>query len=99
MPLAVLLFVGCLVAALALVRSQKAAGWFKAAGTVVLIVMAIPVGADGHLSWDPATTAAGDSVTLRAELDCTVIVSACPQDIVPINGGNPTSLAIEVLAG
>jgi uncharacterized protein YcgI (DUF1989 family) len=27
-----------------------------------------------------------------------VVVSACPQDIVPINGCNPTSLEIELLA-
>jgi uncharacterized protein YcgI (DUF1989 family) len=27
-----------------------------------------------------------DYVELRAELDCIVAFSACPQDIVPING-------------
>ena len=63
----------------------------------VNLFMAIPVDAEGRLSWDPATTAAGDSVTLRAEMDCTVIVSACPQDIVPINNLRPTSAALEVL--
>jgi len=40
---------------------------------------------------------AGDSVTLRAEIDCLVVVSACPQDIVPINGNHPTRIAIELL--
>ena len=30
-------------------------------------------------------------------MDCIVVVSACPQDIVPINDRNPTSIAIEVL--
>jgi uncharacterized protein YcgI (DUF1989 family) len=62
------------------------------------LFMNIPVAPDGSLGWEPAPTRPGDSVLLRAETDCIVVVSACPQDIVPINGGNPTSLAIEVLA-
>ena len=61
------------------------------------LFMNIPVGEDGELGWEPAPTRAGDSVTLRAELDCVVVVSACPQDIVPINHNNPTPLAIELL--
>jgi hypothetical protein len=61
------------------------------------LFMNIPVLGDGELGWEPAPTQAGDSVTLRAEMDCYVVVSACPQDIVPINGGNPTSIAIELL--
>ncbi len=61
------------------------------------LFMNIPVDGEGDLGWDPAPTAPGDSVTLRAEMDCIVVVSACPQDIVPINDRNPTSIAIEVL--
>jgi len=62
----------------------------------VNLFMAIPVDADGGLSWDPAVTAPGASVTLRAVQDCVVIVSACPQDVIPINNLNPTRIAIEV---
>ena len=61
------------------------------------LFMNIPVSAEGELGWEPAPTKAGESATLRAEMDCVVVVSACPQDIVPINGGNPTSLALELL--
>ena len=61
------------------------------------LFMNIPVREGGALGWEPAPTAAGDSVTLRAEMDCYVVVSACPQDIVPINGLNPTPIAIELL--
>jgi uncharacterized protein YcgI (DUF1989 family) len=61
------------------------------------LFMNIPVLADGELGWEPAPTQAGDSVTLRAEIDCYVVVSACPQDLVPINGLNPTPIAIELL--
>jgi uncharacterized protein YcgI (DUF1989 family) len=62
------------------------------------LFMNIPVAADGALGWDPAVTSAGDSITLRAEMDSIVVVSACPQDIVPINDNNPTAIAIELLA-
>ena len=61
------------------------------------LFMNIPVRAEGELGWEPAPSRAGDAVTLRAEMDCFVVVSACPQDIVPINNGNPTPIAIELL--
>jgi uncharacterized protein YcgI (DUF1989 family) len=61
------------------------------------LFMNIPVGGEGELGWEPAPTAPGDSITLRAEMDCIVVVSACPQDIVPINDRNPTPIAIELL--
>jgi uncharacterized protein YcgI (DUF1989 family) len=63
------------------------------------VFMRIPVGADGSLSWLPAPTAAGDAITFRAELDAVVVVSSCPQDLVGINRGAPSPLAVEVLAG
>jgi uncharacterized protein YcgI (DUF1989 family) len=61
------------------------------------LFMNIPVGGDGGLGWEPAPTKAGDFVTLRAEMDCFVVVSACPQDIVPINDKRPGPVAIELL--
>jgi uncharacterized protein len=62
------------------------------------LFMNIPVGDGGTLTWKPAETRPGDSVTFRAAMDVIVVVSACPQDIVPINDGKPTSLAIEVFS-
>lgn len=62
----------------------------------VNLFMAIPVDENGGLSWEPATTAPGSSITLRAVQDCVVIVSACPQDIIPINNLDPTRVSIEV---
>jgi uncharacterized protein len=61
------------------------------------LFMNIPVREGGELGWEPAPTRAGDAVTLRAEMDCVVVVSACPQDLVPINNGNPTPIAIELV--
>ncbi len=34
---------------------------------------------------------------LRAELDAIVVVSACPQDLTPINHGHPTSVGVALL--
>jgi uncharacterized protein YcgI (DUF1989 family) len=61
------------------------------------LFMNIPVRHEGALGWEPAQTRPGDFVTLRAAMDCLVVVSACPQDIVPINGKDPTAVAIELL--
>jgi uncharacterized protein YcgI (DUF1989 family) len=56
----------------------------------------LPVDSEGVIHQEPALTQAGDSIMLRAELDCYVVLTACPQDIVPINAKNPTPLALEV---
>jgi uncharacterized protein len=60
------------------------------------LFMNIPVGADSVLGWLPAPTRPGDSATLRAELDCYVVVSACPQDLVQINAGAPGPIDVEI---
>ena len=56
-----------------------------------------PAQADTTIAWLPAPTKAGDSVTLRAELDLVLVVSACPQDIIAINERNPGPIEIELL--
>jgi uncharacterized protein YcgI (DUF1989 family) len=55
------------------------------------LFMNIPWTAGGALSFDPPTTRPGDYVVLRAELDVVVAMSACPQDILPINGTTGTT--------
>lgn len=62
----------------------------------VNVFMNIPVGAAGELSWLPATSGPGDALTLAAEMDCVVVVSACPMDLNAINGDRPTQLTVEV---
>ncbi|AGT08536.1 DUF1989 domain-containing protein [Paracoccus aminophilus] len=54
------------------------------------LFMNVPVAEDGSLRRLPPESRPGDTVTLRAEMDVTVILSACPQDITPINGGDQT---------
>ena len=48
--------------------------------------MNIPVGSDGATSWGEPVSKPGDYVVLRAVMDCIVAMSACPQDMLPING-------------
>ena len=62
----------------------------------VNVFMNIPVGLSGELTWLPATSRPGDAVTFAAELDCALVVSACPMDLNTINGDRPTQLAVEV---
>ena len=63
------------------------------------LFMNIPVGPDGSVSFEPPVSEPGDYLTLRAEMDCVVVFSACPQDIVPINGLDcvPTEAHFEVV--
>ena len=51
------------------------------------LFMNIPVLAGGALGIEPPVCKPRDYVLLRAEMDCIVAFSACPQDIVPnVNG-------------
>ena len=63
------------------------------------LFMNIPVAADGSVAFVAPVSKPGDYVTLRAEMDCVVAFSACPQDVVPINGVNctPTEAHFQVL--
>jgi uncharacterized protein YcgI (DUF1989 family) len=61
--------------------------------------MNIPVDPEGHTSWGTPLSKPGDYVVLRAVMDCVVAMSACPQDILPINGAAcvPTEAHFEIL--
>jgi uncharacterized protein YcgI (DUF1989 family) len=57
--------------------------------------MNIPVSDDWGIGWKAPVSQPGDHVLLRAEMDCIVAMSACPQDIIPINGENCTPVEVE----
>jgi uncharacterized protein YcgI (DUF1989 family) len=61
------------------------------------LFMNTPARESGEIEWLPAETNAGDYVQFRAELDLILAVSACPQDILPINRRDPTPILIELL--
>jgi uncharacterized protein len=63
------------------------------------LFMNIPWDLDGNITFEPTVSGPGDSVTLRAETDVIAIASACPMDIVPINGpggGAPVDVELEI---
>ncbi|KAL8928540.1 MAG: hypothetical protein Q9208_001774 [Pyrenodesmia sp. 3 TL-2023] len=48
--------------------------------------MNVPVQEEGALAFEEPVSQAGDYVVLKAEVDCLVVCSACPQDVTPVNG-------------
>ncbi len=60
------------------------------------LFMNVPVGPDGTVDRVPPATAAGDYVVLRADMDLVLVLSACPQDITPINGASRTPRDVAV---
>jgi len=56
------------------------------------LFMNIPWTVAGNLSFDPPVSTPGCYIRLRAEMELVIAFSACPQDILPINGaaGKPT---------
>ncbi len=48
--------------------------------------MNTPVDADGIVRWLPPLSSPGDRIELSAEVPVIAVMSACPQDLVPING-------------
>jgi hypothetical protein len=48
--------------------------------------MNIPVIDGNRVEVRPPVSTPGSHVALRAEMDCVVAFSACPQDMVPVNG-------------
>jgi uncharacterized protein len=65
------------------------------------LFMNIPVTADGSVSFEAPVCKVGDYIALRAEMDCIVAFSACPQDMLPINGVDrkPTGFSYEIASG
>lgn len=63
------------------------------------LFMNVPIRANGTLGVAPPEAKPGDFVTLRAEIDCIIVLSACPHDIFPVNGADctPREVQYEVL--
>lgn len=55
------------------------------------------IGQDGRIvEIEPSLSKAGDYVLLRAERELLVAASACPDDVTPTNGFNPTDIMVRV---
>jgi uncharacterized protein YcgI (DUF1989 family) len=53
------------------------------------LFMNIPWTHEGDISFEEPKSKRGGYVKFRAERDIVVVMSACPQDVLPINGGKP----------
>ena len=51
---------------------------------------------DDTIRIEPPDSKAGDCILLRAEMDALIVVSACPQDLNPTCGGQPTDIRVEL---
>ena len=59
---------------------------FPSGGADIVFVASGAAPSPGALSFEPSVSRPGDAVTLEARLDLIIAFSACPQDILPING-------------
>lgn len=59
------------------------------------LFMNVPIRVNGTLGVAPPEAKPGDRVTLRAALDCVVVLSACPHDIFPVNGADCTPREVQ----
>jgi uncharacterized protein YcgI (DUF1989 family) len=60
--------------------------------------MNIPVAAGGDLEWRATVSKPGDRVVFRALVDCVMVMSACPQDVICINSNRPVSAHYALIA-
>ena len=62
------------------------------------LFMNIPWSAEGALAWAEPVSTPGSYVVLRAEMDLVIAFSACPQDLLPINGrtGHTTEAHVSI---
>ncbi|UXN67389.1 urea carboxylase-associated family protein (plasmid) [Phyllobacterium sp. A18/5-2] len=60
------------------------------------LFMNVPVENDGTLSFLPPVSKPGQFISLRAEQDIVIVLSACPQDMVPVNNMIPTEAHFKI---
>jgi len=65
------------------------------------LFMNVPWAPDGALRFEPPLSRPGDLVRLRAETDLIVVMSACPQDLTPVNGQaqRPVEVCYRIISG
>lgn len=74
-------------------------GWTPEPLNLFMNVPAGPMsnGGKGELQVAKPVCKGGDYVVLKAEVDCIVIMSACPNDLLATNGGKPGDALYQVL--
>ena len=56
----------------------------------------VDLDAKGAFIVRPPVSKSGGYIELKAEMDCVVAISACPQDLNPVNAGAPKPLKVEI---
>ncbi len=60
------------------------------------LFMNVPWRADGNLTFERPTSEAGQHVSLRAEMALIIVLSACPQDMNPVNDMKSTDVHFRI---
>ena len=68
---------------------------YRVAPDPVNLFQAVPVGPDGSFELATSPAEAGAEVVFEALQDLVLVLSACPMDIVPINGGTVDGAAFD----
>ncbi|MFT4728182.1 MAG: hypothetical protein ACI9UN_002688 [Granulosicoccus sp.] len=59
----------------------------------------VAISSDGSVEIRAPLAKQNDAVTLRAEIDLVLVISACPMDVMPTNGSDltPKSVSLEII--
>ncbi|WP_299951522.1 urea carboxylase-associated family protein [uncultured Ruegeria sp.] len=57
--------------------------------------MNVPIQPDGRTAFAPPVSKPGDYMTFKADMDVIAVMSACPQDVTPVNGEGTTPDRLE----
>jgi uncharacterized protein YcgI (DUF1989 family) len=60
------------------------------------LFMNIPADSSGHVEFRAPVSQAGQYVGLRAHMDAVLVFSACPQDMLPVNGEHMTPTEVHL---
>ncbi|CAK7238433.1 hypothetical protein SEUCBS140593_010683 [Sporothrix eucalyptigena] len=63
------------------------------------LFMNVAIDHHGGLDIRPPTSEKGQYVVMRAEADLIIVMSSCPQDLAPVNAGQPADCEYQVLGG
>ncbi|KAH8806118.1 hypothetical protein F5884DRAFT_755664 [Xylogone sp. PMI_703] len=61
------------------------------------LFMNVVIDQQGGLDIQPPTSEKGQYIAMKAEADLVLVMSACPQDMAPVNGGQPTDCEYKIL--
>jgi uncharacterized protein YcgI (DUF1989 family) len=70
--------------------------WSRTTPSPLNLFMNVPWQADGTLTFERPTSEAGQYVSLRAEMALIIVLSACPQDMIPVNDMKSTDVHFRI---